>query len=187
MFNKSVFLLAGMTLVTSLGLANETNGAAKEASIGVATETKDTFVHPERKYSITVPTDWTKSEDTKGLDVMFMGPPNPEDQISDATMNVKTGPLPAQISLDQFYSVNIESLKKDFKDFKIIEEGKRLIDGHPTKYIVYSYDQSGMSITIRQYFLIKDQVAYLFTFGAESKYYQDYISQFDQILESIKL
>ncbi len=171
MFKRLLFLCVGVLAFTSILSANE----------------KSTFHHPERNYSITFPADWSKKEDVPGIDVMYLAPPNKEDFTNDATVNVKTGPLPKEINLEKFYSVNVENLKKSFKDFKVIEEGERKINGVDSKFIVYTYDQSGMDITIRQYFLIKDNYAYLFTFGAESKYYKDFSSVFDEILASVKL
>lgn len=171
MFKKGLMLCAGLLLLTQGSFADE----------------QHSFHHPERNYTITFPADWLKKEDAQGLDVMYLAPPNKEDFTNDATVNVKTGALPEGIDLNQFYSVNVENLKKAFKDFKVVEEGSRKIGGVDAKFIVYTYNQNEMNITIRQYFLIKDHYAYLFTFGAESQYYKDYIKSFDDILSSVKL
>lgn len=146
----------------------------------------EAYVNKEKGYSIEFPAGWSMQEKFMGLDVIALSPANDGKSSFRENASVLSGKLDTPITLDLFYSENLKNLQKALTDFKLEGSGDITVDGQPAKWLQYTHKQGNFESKVIQYFLLKNDYAYLITCGGEPTAFANYKSTFDSIVNSFK-
>lgn len=181
----SLFFVALLTLAVQ---AEPPQVQTQAAPTPVETEAQSPkFVETDKGYSITFPDQWRWQRDFMGLDVFAPAPVKNEQVGSLANISVVSGKLDDGVSLETFFTTNIENLKKALRDVKVVETGKVFLDGLEGRKVVYSHAMGDMKLRVVQYFAVKNGHGYIITCTSSEEEYPKYADIFESAVKSFKL
>jgi hypothetical protein len=79
-----------------------------------------------------------------------------------------------------------ENLSQSGMNYTIVYREWRAMEGAQAYEIVYSYEQDGIALRMKQVAVLKTRTVYLITFAAPSNLYIQYISSIDQCIDSFR-
>ena len=109
--------------------------------------------------SLPVPEGWEVRKNYEGADITVISPAEDTSDFRE-NFNVITAGAVNDISLEDYYSDNLDYLKSNATKFELLNEGEEAIDNTPAKWFEYKFDRAGKTVYGRQYFMIKDNKAY---------------------------
>lgn len=139
-------------------------------------------------YRIDLPSHWRVQRNFMRTDVFAAAPPLNGELGSRANMSILTAPVDEEQTLEQFFNESLSKIRNKFENLKIVETGKVYLGGIEGRKAAYSFvDESGVSLRVTQYFLMKDHTDFVITTAAASSIFLDYAPDFDQALRSFKV
>lgn len=195
----NIFLLCSFTCCSLAAFAEEINAPAQE-EIPVQEEQKEikeikeqtqnvkleTYTNTDAGYSIEFPADWQKN-DVPELDLVLFAPNKKTAEHPHASMNIVSNNVGAKIDLEQFYSESEKNLTAVLKDVRVDKTGSHLLNGTPSKWVLYTHVMNGMKFRVLQYFIVSGEMIFLMTFSAEDDDFSDYRSDFENIASTFKI
>jgi hypothetical protein len=79
-----------------------------------------------------------------------------------------------------------ENLSESEMNYTIVSREWRAMEGAQAYEIVYTYEQGGTALQIKQVAVLKSRTVYLITFSAPSDRYIQYIASVDQCIDSFR-
>lgn len=163
-----VLLLAGFTLKAQIGTWRTFN---------------------KTHYSVQYPSGWTVDSSRQfGADVFIAAPVDTIGDKFKENVNVMVQNIAGQnVDMDRYVSVSEEQIKTMMTDCEIIESNT--ITTAPTTYhkIIFTGRQGAFALKIEQYYFITKDKAFVVTFTAEQKRFDDYQVTGEKILQSFRL
>lgn len=145
----------------------------------------NTYTDRVNKFSVQYPNDWTK--EIRGNSVIFLSPFNGSGDRFKENVNIMLQDLSQQqITLEQYTDITKESVIANLGKQAIVSLEDATIQGMAAKKFVYNMDMNGNNLRIKQYWFIKNKMAYLFTYTAELAKYSEYEATANKIAESFK-
>jgi hypothetical protein len=143
-------------------------------------------------FSITTPAGWQRTDTMiNGIDIAQFTPPidtldtlgvgNPTNAVVAAIA------VPDYYDLSFFYTKSLQDMQKTLKDFSIFKEGKAPINGEPTKWIQYTNSLDSRQMDVLQYYLVKNNTAYIITCGANVNEMGLYLKVFQQFVNTMRI
>ncbi len=121
-----------------------------------------------------------------GTSVMSLSPlENSSDQFRE-NVNVVVEKLRKEMSLDDYMSQNLANLPRFITDFKEIGSGNTRIGDVDAKWLAYTGRMGTSSLQFKQYFMVRDDRAYVITGTATEESYPHYENVFEQTTESFQ-
>lgn len=177
---KKLFYSLTVLCVTSLGTVSAQQVTAPSPTIP-AVPAKDSL-----DFKLDVPEGWANQKDIQGVDVMFLAPPS-KTGGSQANVNVISGDLDPGMTLDTFFTLNLNGLPAELSSFKQEDTGSTTINGFDTKWVRYTHKVGDLEIRVLQYFFVKDNKGYVVTLSALGSAYDNYSSTFDKTIKTFSL
>lgn len=141
----------------------------------------------EKDYKITLPENWQVQRGFMGLDVFAAAPFENKEVGSRANISVISTEGDQELTLDQYFNLNIENLKSKLSDFKQIESGKAMLSGTEARKLVYSHQMNGLDIKVIQYFILKGKKGYVITCAASADVFPKYADTFERSVRTFQL
>jgi hypothetical protein len=129
-------------------------------------------------------------EEQVQLIVGIVSPPENESDTISENMNIVVENIStlSPISLKEYVNANIEGLKISASLFDMVEPVKEIkVDGNPAISFVYTESSSEEQGKAMQVYTIRDQRAYIFTFGASVDTFSAYLPTYLKMLESVEI
>lgn len=147
-------------------------------------------------FKFQIPKDWTKDETAEATNITtaFYAPIENTDDIyrENFVATAITIPKNEKLSLDEFIQASQTSLQKSLSDVMITDTGEAMLSDQKARTFIFTgniNNENGAQATIKgeEYYVIKGDHAYAFTFaGADSKF-DDYQGMANQIFGSVEL
>ena len=191
-FTKFIYLVFAIVLVVSLtGCGNtENNSTSSDNATTKNNEEVVSPVVPEEGYSLFdedgvsfVYNDKWTVQDGASLSVaaFFVA----EDGISN--FNYVSEKLPLNYSIEQYLNLSKAQLEDAFGTLNYTTDSARKFGPHDGHEVVYVATIEGTTLTFKQSFIIKDKVAYVFTYTAMNSGFDTYLPVVDTMLDSIRI
>lgn len=133
------------------------------------------------------PETWSLRENSFNTIVSFLSPvTNKDDKFSENVNVVSEAVGDKSITLDQYYKVSEENLKKFFSDFKLIKNEATTLSGSPARMVIYSASQNQLKLRTTQTFTIKDGKAYIVTLTNTQSEPNQYMGEMLKISQSFQ-
>jgi eukaryotic-like serine/threonine-protein kinase len=138
-----------------------------------------------KNYEILYPASWAKQE--KSNAIFFMSPKENEKDLFQENVNVMLQDLSQQsMNLEQYTELTKKQVIDNFGATAIVSLKNITIAGQQGKEFVYSMNYKGRSLKLKQYWFIKENIAYLFSYTAELLKYEKYEKIATEIVQSFK-
>lgn len=148
------------------------------------------YIDDKNSFTIQIPQDWQAFPNYQGQTLMTAG------AITDSTktdmkraggFGVSITDLNKEYSNETFYYRNLDPIKKEYKDFDIIEEYDIDINGIPAKYISYSVTVKSKLVTSIQVYFCKGLKGYILNGTALGDSFETYRDLYIQIARTFTL
>lgn len=131
------------------------------------------------------PEKWEVKENENML--AFLSPTENENDIFQENVNLIIQDLSAQpMTLDEFTKLSQDQLKQYLAKAPVTKLTHTTLVGQKADQLEYSAEYQGFKLKLRQYWFIKDNKAYVFTYTANEATFQQYLAPADQIIKSFK-
>ncbi len=165
-------------LILSLLLASPVSGdEAKQSPL---------FTQEEKGYAITFPYQWHWQRDFMGLDVFASAPAKDEQVGSLGNISIISSKIEGDLTLETFFSSNLDNLARALRDIKILERGQAFVDGTDARKVIYTHAMGDINLRVIQYFLIKNGHVYIITSTASFEEFPKYADSFETAVRSFK-
>ncbi len=141
------------------------------------------YTNQNNFFSIDEPSGWTAEEmagDT--FMVTFYEPTSEDEGIVLIQINVET--ISSDVTLEEMATSIKEQYPSMFDSFLIISESGRVVNGVDAYEIVASITTQEYNLTIKQVMLVKNLRIYIVTYAAAPARYQQFISNFEDSVET---
>lgn len=180
--SSSVFVLGALT---GLPLAVS---AAEEATKQQGSQLIEV---KEKNFSLEVPSDWVKDKPREGLDLFIYAPVPAGEKVALTNIGVVAGKVSRDLSLANFYKVNVDNLPKAFENFNEIASGTGGIPKESTNWIHFTRtlktEAGEISLDELQYYLIAGEYGYVITFSATPNEYLQNRGIFERVVGTFKI
>lgn len=182
---RKIYILA---VLCAFGLAQIIGEVPSGVSVKGQDEVQSaTFKSTQRGYSITFPEKWVWKENFDGMDVFAEAPADKETGNSPANISLISATIEENITLGEFFDVNVSNIQKTFKDLEILDKTNVDLNGLPAKKLVYHYTFAGIKLSGEQYFILKDHKAIVITCTTTNDQSKAFAKDFEKTLKSFKL
>lgn len=135
------------------------------------------------EYTVNVPDGWQHAErQLKNYKMLLLAAPKDGDYQPNLT--VLKDDMRGQ-SMEAYIAMNLKQMEP--MHIKLDKTGDLDVDGFKGKFMTYTYDYQGKSLTIKSYILPKDNVAYILTGSSLASQSDKMMPVFDETVNSFKL
>ena len=186
---KKVYLLILIFLVLIIGCATESPESKLPPKIKQSESAKTapsdflTYENPDYGVKIKYPSDWQQTE-TEDLIVAFLSPKTDASDAVQENLGLTMNDLAGQgLTLQKYNEIAIEQLKQTFPDIKIIESGSTVLSNIPAYKVVFT----ASNLKFMQAWIIKNNLAYIWSFVSTESSYSDYLGTIQTMLDSFEI
>jgi hypothetical protein len=139
----------------------------------------------ELGFSIKYPDNWVQESNSNI--VVFLSPKKNVMDLFQENVNVISQDLSKQpMTMEQYTELTKRQVVDNFGESAIISLGDVRITRELAKEFVYNMNYQGMKLRVKQYWIIKNKMVYLFTYTAESEQYDLYENVAMEMIESFR-
>lgn len=141
--------------------------------------------HTGQNYEILYPAGWIKQEKSNVL--IFMSPRENERDLFQENVNLILQDLSQQpMSLEEYTELTKKQVTDNIGAKAIVSLKATTLAGQQAMEFVYNMYYQGRNLKVKQYWFIKSNIAYVFTFTAEQSQYGGYESTALEMIKSFK-
>lgn len=189
MLTKKRILLVGFLVLIFFSLTTGVFAATKKDS--QVEENVNYLVYENADYNVSIkyPEGWFLKENLMATIVAaFFSPLEDENDKFLDNFNLTVQDLSAKpMNMDEYTKLSIKQLKLYITDFKIKTRKKTKLADCEAEDMVFTGRQGQVKLKFKAIWMIKDNIAYVITFGAEEKKYEEYLKIIDEAIESFEI
>lgn len=156
--------------------------AAVLASVSCLCAAEERIHNAESGYSLTIPDGWSVQRDFLGADVIA----TLETGGIPLMANVVIEPLPAGISLEEYFAASLELVGLLLPGYEEHDRGRETLNGVPALWLIYSWDMNGSRRTNLAYFVAQAGMGYVLTLTAAANDFDAALPIFRSIAASFR-
>lgn len=138
-----------------------------------------------KNFEMLYPASWSKKE--KSNAIFFLSPKENEKDLFQENVNLMLQDLSQQpMNLEQYTELTKKQVTDNLGASAIVSLKNATIAGQQAKEFVYDMNYQGRSLKLKQYWFIKGNIAYLFSYTAEPSEYDKYESTATEVINSFK-
>jgi hypothetical protein len=176
------------TVMVGVGLAAFVGAmVAAGCSSGPATPATETYTSEILGFSVTFPTDWSKSTGGYGMDLALMPPGQTDVTVFRDLVFVRAEALAEPMPLDDFFAVKMARGAKAMPGYAQIEKGPVKLNGQDARRAVWSYTHGDVPVMTMAYFLVSGGRGYMIAGSAHVDRFAQRKPGFDQVMATFKV
>lgn len=145
------------------------------------------YQNNKEAFAMQYPESWTIRENSFNTIVSFLSPITSKDDKFAENVNVVSETIADKtVTLDDYYKVSEENLKKFFADFKLLKNEATTLSGVPARMVVYTASQNQLKLRTTQIFTIKNGKAYIVTLTNTQSDPNQYMTEMLKISQSFQ-
>lgn len=137
-------------------------------------------------YTIEIPSNWEIVKQYQGVDLVALAPKRESQYLFRTNMNIISANLGFEITRDEFYQYNLESLNNLLSDFNLENAKDVTIGGVSAKKLTFTHTMGIVNVRVNQYLILRNAEAYVMTFTAAREDFDNLAPLFDKIADSFK-
>lgn len=151
-----------------------------------------TYKNSNAGFTLQYPEDWTYREGLgKDIDlgsiVIFQSPSEGKQDLFRENVHIFTESLPDSVkNVDEYLAFSKQSLPQLLQEMEILEEGKTLIDGQTSRWIIFNYVSQLQRVTSIGYMFYRNGKGFVITATSRPEDFMSYRRTFEKIATSIK-
>jgi hypothetical protein len=152
-------------------------------------ELTQTYSDSINKFSMSFPKGWQLSSNYQGNVLMGVGPLiSAENKIMkrDGGFGVRLRDLGKEYPSQVWFEGNIKPLKKDYQDFKTIEQADIDLNGISGIYVCHSVTERGTPITTIQIYFTRGTIGYILNGTSTTESFKEYRDLYLEIARTFK-
>jgi serine/threonine-protein kinase len=131
------------------------------------------------------PENWVQQFTSNTL--MFLSPREDDKDLFQENVNLMLQDLSNQsMSLEQYTELSQKQTMDHIDSSAIISLKNATIEGQQAKEFIYNLSYHERNLKVKQYWFIKDNIAYVFTYTAEQSQFSNYESTAMEMIRSFK-
>lgn len=139
--------------------------------------------HTGKNFEISYPASWQKQEQANA--VYFLSPKENEKDMFQENVNLMLQDLSQQpMNLEQYTELSKKQIIENFGASALVSMKTTTLAGQEAKELVYNMNYQGRKLKLKQYWFIKGNTAYLFTYTAEPSQYDKYEKTATELIQS---
>jgi hypothetical protein len=139
-----------------------------------------------KNFEMLYPASWAKQE--KSNAIFFLTPKENEKDLFQENVNLMLQDLSQQpMSIEQYTELTKKQVIDNFGTSAIVSLKNTTIAGQQAKEFIYNMNYQGKSLKLKQYWFVKGNIAYLFSYTAEPAKYEKYESIVTEMIKSFKI
>lgn len=141
------------------------------------------YSNPNLGFSLEYPSNWQKEES-----LTFTSPQDGTGNRAPEVMSIDTEVLPtSDFSLERYTEAALGQVEP-FQDFKLLNSSSTTLAGLPAHMIIYSFtDESQTPLQNLQAWTVKDEMAYVITYGGIPEEFDSSLSALQSVMDSFSL
>ena len=148
---------------------------------------KQTNVSNRKGYSLGRPEGWDEMILYQGTDLTYLSPWETENDAFREKINVLIEMLPPMVTVDQYYKMNVDYMKKMHPRFRAEKEGAVELGGAAGYYVKYDYLGRDGHMSNEAYLFENDGTVYIVTCVATDESFPRYKPAFDTVVGTFRL
>jgi len=141
------------------------------------------YVDNVNNYKIKYPDKWTKQSMPNGI--AFLSPKENEKDMFQENVNLMLQDLSQQpMNLEQYTELTKKQVTDNLGASAIVSLKATTLAGQVAKELVYNMNYQGRSLKLKQYWFVKENTAYLYTYTAEPSKYDKYETTATELIRS---
>jgi hypothetical protein len=136
------------------------------------------------------PNDWKIVENFMGTLFMITSPLSEKDDVFAENISLTSQSITASnqtLTLEKFIVNQKKENNNYFEEFEVVEESDSFYLNDPAKVVVFTGNKNDVSFKIKQYFFIKGNFAYIYTYYAEINVFKQFNNIATDIYKSLRL
>jgi hypothetical protein len=172
-----------------LAVATLMLGGLAAGGCGEPAPTAYTYTSEQEGFSLTFPSDWTKSTGGYGMNLEIQPPGQDDPNVFRDDIFVRVETLPATMPVEDYCAVKIAKGVKKMPDYKEINKSATKLCGQDAWRLTYSYRNPNFDtpVTSVTYFLTSGMRGYVIAANAGSDKFAERKAKFEEILWTFKL
>jgi hypothetical protein len=150
--------------------------------IGASTLVAQTKTLSKPAYSIKYPEDW-RLEESSNSSFTLGAPSDGDGDAFVENINFVSYPVTGYLPKD-YAQYSKTTLPQKIKNFKVVEEKEVKQGGKTGYYMVFKGKQNNQALKWKQYYFIKNGIAYVVTFTAQETMFSEYSKKLNACLNS---
>ncbi len=139
--------------------------------------------HTGKNFEIFYSASWQKQEQASAI--YFLSPKENEKDMFQENVNLVLQDLSQQpMNLEQYTELSKKQIIENFGASALVYIKATTLAGQEAKELVYNMNYQGRKLKLKQYWFIKGNTAYLFTYTAEPSQYDKYEKTATEIIRS---
>lgn len=141
-------------------------------------------------FTINFPADWTIMPNYNQFTLMGAGPLKTDSLTPmkrDGGFGLDINKYDREVTTDEYYNGNLNSIKKGYTKFKILEEKNINLNGISAKYVAHQALVNGKEIVSIQIYFTKSKSGYILNGSATSESYESYRDLYIEISRTFRL
>lgn len=144
-----------------------------------------TYKDATNKFTINYPDKWVKKNNVSSI--MFLSPKENDKDLFQENVNIMLQDVSQKsMKLEQYTELTKKQVIDNLGASAIVSLKSTTIAGQQGKEFVYNLNYQGRSLKLKQYWFIKGNIAYLFSYTAEPSEYDKYESIATEMIKSFK-
>ena len=144
-----------------------------------------TYTDNVNHFKVNYPDNWAK-QNANGA-IAFLSPKESEKDMFQENVNLMLQDLSQHaMNLEQYTELTKKQITDNLGVSAILSLENTVLGGHPAKEFVYNMNYQSRSLKLKQYWFIKGDVAYLFSYTAEQSQYDRYEKIATEMIQSFK-
>lgn len=183
-FVNCFVLLIIISFVNQLVAVNQLIGE-KPLTAGIIQPAR--YVSKNAGYSIQFPPTWEIVTGAMGTDVIALAPASDPSDLFRKSVNVIFAKISQNLTREEYYSFNLNSLERLLSDFDLEENHEAMIGGVEAREVIFTHTMGVVNVKVMQYLVLSKGKGYVITFTANRADFEKYFKTFKQIAESLRL
>ncbi len=143
------------------------------------------YTDDTNKFTINYPDKWERKNNTNAI--IFLSPKENDKDVFQENVNLMLQDLSKHsMSLEQYTELTQKQIVDNLGASAIVSLKSITLAGQQAKEFIYYMNYQGRHLKLKQYWFIKGNIAYLFSYTAEPSQYQIYESTATDVIRSFK-
>lgn len=177
---KKIFILM-LSALSVYAYAQE-----EQTEVAGAKQDKEWAIHSGEGYSIEYPSDWEVDlSGLMGVDLFLFSPIVDEQDLFRENVNILMQDLTGyDVTLDQYVDFSEEQIKTLITDSEIVSSERIKLNDTDCQKVIYTGKQGVYDLQYEQYYIVKNEKAFVLTLTCEQKSFDTYQEIGEMILNS---
>ena len=180
---KRIIAIGFVLIVLILGVSFFINNPIKTGEVDLS---KQSVEYTENGITLSIPGNWISAKSTSNTTVLAVADPDSKDDSGFNDINVNIEKKSNAGSLESEFNANYNVLARN-SDFNILFEGNATFNGEEAMEADYTDESSGTLKQHKAVWIKKDTDIYVILCSAPQDKFEENLSTFDFIINSLKL